>query len=290
MSGFALGLVLTAAFLHASWNYLTKRSQSKLAFIWWFLLVGIIGYFPMFLYFWPRVQIPAAGWICIVVTGLLHAFYFWFLGGAYELGDLSLVYPLARGTAPLLVPFLATGFIHEQLFFLGMLGIGLIIAGIYLLHLPSFTYQSFWQPWLALKGGASRWALLTGGTIASYSLVDKVGVGKVYPPVYIYLMFVGTWLCLTPYVLTRKRAHLKPEWQSNRVPILAVGVLALFTYLLILFALRMSKVSYVVALRESSILFASLYGILWLHEEAGRQKFVGAFLIFAGAVCIGLSR
>ncbi|RMF93816.1 MAG: hypothetical protein D6736_01165 [Nitrospinota bacterium] len=95
---------------------------------------------------------------------------------------------------------------------------------------------------------------------------------------------------MTPYVLTRKRAHLKPEWRSNRAPILAVGVLALFTYLLILFALRMSKVSYVVALRESSILFASLYGILWLQEEAGRQKFIGAFLIFAGAVCIGLSR
>lgn len=98
MSGIALGIVLVAAFLHAGWNFLAKKSQNKIVFIWWFLLIAIIGYFPMFVYFWSGIRISALGWIYIAVTGVLHAFYFWFMGRAYERGDLSLVYPLSRGS------------------------------------------------------------------------------------------------------------------------------------------------------------------------------------------------
>lgn len=290
MSGLALGLVLVAAFLHASWNVLTKKSQSKLAFIWWFLLVAILFYFPLFLYLWPQSPIPPVGWVCIVASGLLHALYFGFLGEAYELGDLSLVYPLARGSGPLFVPLLAVGLIQEQLFLWGILGIILIVLGIYILHLPTFSRSQVFHPFLALRGSASLWALCTGGTIALYSLVDKIGVSNVYPPVYIYLTFVGSWGFLTPYVLLTKRAGLGEEWSRNAKPILAVGILALFTYLLILFAMRLSKVSYVVALREASILFAALYGMLWLGERYSRPKLCGAILIFLGVVCIGFSK
>jgi len=98
MSGLALAIVVVAAFFHASWNLLAKKSKNKMAFIGWFLLIATIGYWPIFLYYWPGTTVSPTGWICIVATGILHALYFWFMGGAYERGDLSLFYPLSRGS------------------------------------------------------------------------------------------------------------------------------------------------------------------------------------------------
>jgi len=118
MTGFALSIVLAAGFLHAGWNYLLKKSQHKIAFIWCFLLVTAILFFPVFFYFWSKMTISPMGWICIVATGLVHGLYFWFMGGAYERRDLSLVYPLSRGSGPLLVPILAVIFLREQLSFI----------------------------------------------------------------------------------------------------------------------------------------------------------------------------
>lgn len=290
MHGLALAIVLAAAFLHAGWNFLLKKSRRKIVFIWWFLLVALVLYFPMVLYFWPRAFISPLGWKCLAGTGILHVLYFWFMAGAYERGDLSLVYPLSRGSGPLLVPFLAVVVIHEKLSLLGILGIALIVLGIYAIHLPSFSAQSFLVPFRALRGGASLWALCTGGTIAAYSLVDKVGVSVIYPPLYNYLMLACVWLILSPYVLARERKWLNKEWVTNKKTILAVGFLVLFTYSMVLFAMRMSKVSYVVAVREVSIVFSAYYGIIWLGEQHGRQKIVGAILIALGVVSIGLSR
>jgi len=289
MHGLALTIVLAAAFLHAGWNYLLKKSQRKIVFIWWFMLVALVLYFPMFLYFWPQTTISPLGWKCLAATSFLHFFYFWFMAGAYERGDLSLVYPLSRGFGPLFVPLLAVIFIHEQLSLIGILGIGLVVFGIYVIHLQSFSRQSFLKPLLALRGSASLWALCTGGTIAGYSLVDKVGVGVVYPPVYNYLMLACVWFLLSPYVLAKERTWLKEEWHKNKGTILAVGFLVLFTYTMVLFAMRMSKVSYVVAVREVSIVFSAYYGVIWLREQHGRQKLVGAILIASGVVLIGLS-
>ena len=290
MSGLALGIVLAAAFFHASWNYLAKKSRNKIAFIWWAILFSTILFFPMFIYFWPAVTISSVGWTCIVATGVLHAFYFWFMGSAYERGDLSLVYPLSRGSGPLFVPILAVILMNEQLSIVGVFGIALVIAGIYIIHLRSFSIQSFLEPFLALRGSASLWALSTGATIAGYSLVDKVGANLVYPPVYIYLMFVISLLLLSPYVFVKVRLDLKKEWNINKIQIIIVGFLDLFTYLLILFALRISKVSYVAAAREVSIVFSAFLGIMLLQEKNAPQKLAGSVLISLGVILIGLSR
>lgn len=290
MSGIALGMVLISAFLHAGWNYLLKKSDRKIVFIWWFLLASLVLYFPLFAYFCRETPIPPAGWICIVATGLIHAAYFWFMGGAYQRGDLSLVYPLARGSGPLFVPILAMVFLHEVIAPLGGFGIMLIVAGIYCVHLRAFNGRAFLEPFRALRGGASLWALSTGLMIAAYSLVDKVGVGLVYPPVYIYIMFFINWLALTPWILIRERHGLKSEWQRHKGSIVAVGFLSGFTYLMILFAFTMSKVSYVAAVREVSIVLSAYFGVFNLREKHGRQKLIGAVLIFLGVVAIGLSR
>ena len=290
MTGTALSIVLIAALLHALWNYLTKTSRNKIAFIWWAILFSTIIFFPMFLYYWPKAGISAAGWGCIVATGVFHAFYFWFMGGAYQRGDLSLVYPLSRGSGPLFVPILAVLLLNEQLSALGVAGIALVIVGIFGIHLRSFSVQSMREPFMAIRGGASLWAICTGGTIAGYSLVDKIGVHIVHPPVYIYLLFAIALVLLTPSVLVNARRDLKKEWKINKIKILGVGFLELFTYLLILFALQISKVSYVAAVREVSIVFSALIGILLLREKNAPQKLFGAVLICSGVVLISLSR
>jgi len=290
VSGIVLGIVLASAFLHAGWNFLLKKSERKIVFIWWFLLVSVIIYAPVFLYYYPKITIPPAGWLCIVATGLIHGVYFWFMGGAYQRGDLSLVYPLARGSGPMFVPILAVLLLHEEIALLGAMGIAMIISGIYCVHLRTFTGAAFLEPFLALRSGASLWALSTGCAIAAYSIVDKVGVGLVYPPVYIYLMVIITWLTITPWVLIRERGLLKTEWRRHSGSIIVVGFLSIFTYLMILFALQMSKVSYVAAVREVSIVLSAYYGIVLLGEKHGPQKLLGALLITVGVVAIGLSR
>jgi drug/metabolite transporter (DMT)-like permease len=290
MTGIALGIVLASAFLHAGWNYLLKTSDRKIVFIWWFLLASLVIYLPLFLYFYADAPIPHAGWICIVATGLIHAAYFWFMGGAYQRGDLSLVYPLARGSGPLIVPILAVILLREEITPLGGFGIGLIIAGIYCVHLRSFNHGAFLEPFRALRGGASLWAFFTGLMIAAYSLVDKVGVGLVYPPVYIYIMSLITWLALTPWILIRERSRLREEWKNRAGAIFIVGFFSSFTYLMILFALTMGKVSYVAAVREVSIVLSAYFGVFYLREKHGLQKLIGAATIALGVVAIGLSR
>ena len=290
MTATALSIVLAAAFLHAFWNYLAKKSRHKIAFIWWFILFAVVLYLPMFLYFYVESKIPAVGWACIVATGILHTFYFFFVGSSYEQGDLSVVYPLARGFGPFWVPILAVVILGEQLSLPGGIGIAFVIVGIYVIHLKSFSFKTLFEPFTMIRSAASIWALLTGCTIAAYSLVDKVGVKSVHPAVYIYFIFLIPLIFLTPYVLIKEKKALKPEWQINKGPIMVVGFLVAFTYLLVLFAMQISNVSYIVAVREVSIVFSALFGTIWLGEGHRQPRLIGAFLIALGVAFIGLSR
>ena len=290
MSDVALMIVIVAAFLHSGWNYFLKKSLDKLTYIWSFLLVSLVFYSPMFCYYWVRSDISMEGWLCIAATGVLHLLYFVFMGSAYERGDLSLVYPISRGSGPLLVPLMAVLILHEQIYPLGALGIAMIVFVIYVIHLKSFAVDSFLEPFRAVKHGASSWAIMTGLMIAAYSLVDKVGVGFVEPPLYIYLMLLIVVALLSPFVLTRKREELKKEWRCNKNNILALGVVVLLTYMMVLFAFRMSKVSYVVAVRELSIVLSALYGLVWLKEQYATQKLTGSSIIALGVILVGVSR
>jgi drug/metabolite transporter (DMT)-like permease len=290
MTATALSIVLAAAFLHAFWNYLAKKSRHKIAFIWWFILFAVVLYFPIFLYFYVGSKIPAVGWACIVATGILHTCYFFFVGNSYEQGDLSVVYPLARGFGPFWVPILAVVILREQLSLPGVIGIAFVIVGIYAIHLKSFSFKTLFEPFAAIRSTSSIWALLTGCTIAAYSLVDKVGVKSVHPAVYIYFIFLIPLIFLTPYVLIKEKKALKPEWQINKGPIMVVSFLVAFTYLLVLFAMQISNVSYVVAVREVSIVFSALFGTIWLGEGHRQPRLIGAFLIALGVAFIGLSR
>jgi drug/metabolite transporter (DMT)-like permease len=280
----ALLLVVGAAVLHAGWNALAKRGGDPVLFLWCAGVVASVLYAPIALVaLWPQgVQMAAIPFV--LGTVIVHAFYFFTLGRAYGSGDFSLVYPIARGLGVALVPVAALVLFDERLSPLGILGVTLVLAGIFFLH---------WRPgaWTraALRGSGTGWALATGGLIAAYSLLDKAGVARMSPLAYIWLMEVGSCALLTPVALA-KRDVMRREWLMNPVTIAAAAVMSPTAYLLVLFAFQLSKTGYVVAAREMSIVLSAIIGSVWLKEGALGRRLAGAGVVLAGVVCVALAR
>jgi drug/metabolite transporter (DMT)-like permease len=291
MTSFALILVLLSAVGHSGWNYLTKSSRYKVTFLWLMLIAaGVIYGIP----FWYRLRfhpISADGWPYIIATGLIHSLYFSFLGMAYKRGDLSTVYPVARGTAPALVPFVAAIWLREFPSTLGVIGIALVVTGIQIVGLPGLSRSSLYHFWQSLRRGPVGFAFLTGLMTTMYTVVDRQGVHRVDPFVYIYLQMVLTAFLLMPWMLARKREEVYYEWTANKWRAGAVGLLCVGAYLMVLWAMTLPvKVGYIAAGRECSILFSTLLGILLLQEPRGLQKVIGAVIIILGVGFIVFAR
>lgn len=288
MTSEALALVLGAALLHAGWNALAKRARDPQAFLWWATCVGAVALLPFGL-----VQVAATGIArpavpFMVATVVLHGFYFYALGRAYRTGAFSLVYPVARGLGVALVPGVALAVFDERLSVVGVLGIALVVCGVVALHFapghPPVVGVS-----AARFGAASAWAVVTGLTIATYSLVDKAGVAHLHPVVYMTVIGIGCAVLLLPSRAGRGGA-LRREWRDNWRAILAAGVMTALGYTLVLFAFRLSKTGYVVAARELSIVFSAVIGSVWLHEGRLGPRLLGAAIILLGVVCVAAGR
>ena len=286
--GLGVVLLLTAAgVVHSTWNLLAKKSLDSQAFLWLALLCAAALFaVPFALLYAP---FPTYAWLIIALSGALEAVYYLLLGSAYQAGDLSVVYPLSRGSAPIFVLLFAVAALGEHVTVLGIAGILLTVAGVYTLHLRSLARRDLMAPLLALRQPASRLALLTGFVIACYAVVDKVGVGYVNPFLYIYLVFGASLLYLTPYMLVVKRRTLAKEWRTQPATILAASVMFVVSYLLVLVALRGAQVSYVTAIRGIGVVFAALMGTLLLREPFPRMKLWGSVLIFLGIALIELA-
>jgi drug/metabolite transporter (DMT)-like permease len=293
MSGRALALVLCAAAIHAAWNALAKRAQHPIVFLWSSVAIATLVLAPLGLRYLPADGLPAAAVPFVMATIVIHALYFYALARGYASGgDLSLVYPVARGLGVALVPLLAFLLLDERPSALGAAGVLLVIVGIAAISLASTS--------LSPRGGEGRvrgsvlargtgWAVLTGLTIAAYSLVDKVGVSRLHPLPYLGLLGVGMSLILVP-VVWRARAAFLHEWRVNWKAILLASTLNLTSYLLVLFAFRLAKAGYVVAARESSIVLSVLIGWMWLGEGGLARRLLGAAVVLAGVACVALAR
>jgi drug/metabolite transporter (DMT)-like permease len=287
----ALTLVAVAALMHATWNALAKRALDPVLFLWASVAVACALGIPLMVYsLINEGRPPVAGYPFIAATMILHAAYFYALGRAYRASEFSLVYPLVRGLGVALVPPLAHWALDEQISAVGAAGIGLVVLGILSLRLGAASSRRPDAPENAPATGRRTglaWALLTGGTIAAYSVVDKAGVTRVDPVAYVWLMGVGIALLLAPIVV-RDRAALRLEWIRNARWILLASTLNLTGYLLVLFAFRMAAAGYVVAARELAIVFGALIGTIVFKEPATRLA--AAAVIFSGVVLIGLAR
>jgi len=284
VSGPALVLVVCAAVLHAIWNALAKRAENQFVFLWSSVSLAALLLTPIGLLKLRSERAPAAGLPFVAASIAIHALYFWALGRSYRFGDFSRVYPMARGLGVALVPLIALPLFGEQLAVLGWLGVGLVVLGIASLNVTSTASSS---PVHTRAGTA--WALVTGLTIAGYSLVDKAGVARLHPMPYIALMGLGLSVILAPLVLANRPALVR-EWRLHWRQILVASAMNLTSYLLVLFAFRLSKVGYVVASRELSILFSAFIGALWLGEGRLAPRLAGATVLLAGVVCVALAR
>jgi drug/metabolite transporter (DMT)-like permease len=295
MSGQAIALVLCAAVIHAAWNALAKRAHHPIVFLWSSVALATLVLAPLGLRYLPAEGIPSSAVPFVIATTLIHAVYFYALARGYASGgELSLVYPIARGLGVALVPVIALVLLDERPSPLGAAGVALVVAGIAAISLATST--------LSPSGGEGRvrgtaprlargtgWAVLTGLTIAAYSLVDKVGVSRLHPLPYLGLLGVGMTLVLAP-VVWRARAAFVHEWRVNWRAILVASTLNLTSYLLVLFAFRLAKTGYVVAAREASIVLSVLIGWLWLGEGGRGRRLVGAAVVLAGVACVALAR
>lgn len=288
MTGAALALVIGAALLHSVWNALTKRALDPLAFLWSSVSLATLLLGPPALWRFGTQGVPPAAWPFVVATIILHALYFFALGRAYRWGEFSLVYPIARGLGVALVPILALPLLDERLSPLGTAGVALVVAGIVGLHVTPLTWSQA-RSGAKFVGPGTWWALLTGLTIAGYSLVDKAGVARLHPIPYITLLGAGSVLLLLPAVLAKPNA-LRREWAVNWRAILAASTMNLTAYLLVLFAFRLSKAGYVVAAREVSIVFSAIIGSLWFGESRLGPRLAGAGVVLAGVICVALAR
>jgi drug/metabolite transporter (DMT)-like permease len=288
MTLLSLALLVFAAGLHALSNALIKSSRDKLAFTWWMLTANAIIGLPL-IFFVGQPQ--PIGWLIILVSGLIEAVYFITLTRAYALGDLSQVYPLARGSAPLFVLLWALVFLGERPTPIGVGGILIVVLGLYLVNLPSLS--DWKRPLLGFRSPAARWALVTGLLISIYSSIDKVGMRYVDPLPYLYLFLVVTWLALSAQWLNPdRRAALRAEWRADKRKLVwraaAVALLGGGAYALVLAALRLSPVSYVSPVRELSVVVGAWLGVRFMGEAGGRLRIFAALLVALGIGVIAL--
>lgn len=289
MTGVALALVLASAFAHAAWNFLTKRSRDPLVFSWAFTATAAVLYLPLAATTALVRPVPAEGWLYIGGTMAFHIAYFFLLSLAYRHGDLSLVYPVARGSGIALIPLIAVLVLGEHVSPGGATAIIAIVLGVFLVHLRGFRPSSMAALRAHVRDPGLLYALATGVIIAAYSTWDKRGVGLVAPPLYNYFVFLSQGLAAAPVVLGRGRTTLVQEWRLHQRSIIAAAVLAPLAYLLVLLALTFSRVSYIAPARELGIVFGALLGTIVLGEPYGRYRVAGSLLIVAGVFSLALA-
>jgi drug/metabolite transporter (DMT)-like permease len=299
---FAIGLVAIAAVLHAGWNVLLKSSGDPLFTAARLQAIGTLILGPLAVIAWLATgsrPLDPTGVGVALGSGVLEALYFFLLASAYRRGDLSLVYPLARGSAPLLAVIVGVVVLGERLAPVAALGVGCALVGILLVA----------RPWRALGAagrehrGAVGYALATGASIAAYSAVDRVGSRLMEPWLYgaVLAVFASTIL-VTVVVVGRRAGWLStpPRLEGATVRSAgerlardaAAGVLSLTAYLLILFAYSVAPLSAVAPLRESAIVLAAAWGSFRMGEAAGRgeglRRIGAAALVVVGAILVAL--
>ena len=291
MTGVAILLVVISAFAHASWNLIAKRAGTPELANWWMATTGAVIMLPTGIVL-LAIDVPSAtGWAFIGGTIVLHILYFFTLGRAYRYGDLSIVYPVARGLGLTLIPVLGVGLLDEKVSALAGVGVGLILAGIITIGLTSRSSEGVR---LSIRGVLTDrgvlFAIATGVLIGSYSVLDKRGVEHVTPVLYMFFLTAGGSLGTLALIhRSYRRDQFTSQFRSYWRSIVVGGLLQFTAYALVLSALRVSQVSYVGPFRELAIGLGVVMGALVLKEHVSRGRAAGAVAIAVGATVIALA-
>lgn len=287
-----VGLVAAAALMHVTWNVLVKTSGDPLRAAGLGMALGGVVLVPIALVGWwliGRPAIPSDAVALALISGVFEAIYVVVLAAAYRHGDLSIVYPLARGTATILAVAIGVLLIGERLAPLGTIGVVALLVGFFWLQ----------RPWRLIAravrgGGIDRgigFALLCGAMIATYSAVDRVGTRLTAPWLYGTILWVTSGIVLVVILAVRDTpAAVVPRDRR----IVFGGIVMVAQYMAVLIALSLAPLSAVAPLRESAVVLASGWGAFRLgevaHRREGIERVAAAALIVVGAVLLALSR
>lgn len=291
MTAAAFALVLASAVLHATWNFLLKSGDDKTAFFWFMCGTSALVVVPLAII---AVFVEGPEWAMLgygIGTAVPHGLYANTLARSYAIGDLSSVYPVARGMGPALVPLIAVLVLGESVSTLAIAGILLVVVGIYATHIDTRLLRDISHPAKALAAPATQMAFLTGALIAWYTVWDKAAINGDVPPLTVNgFAMAGNFLFLTPFVLFAvKRNELRREWTSQRRNIIIAAIAAPLGYTLVLIALTTSRVSYIAPAREVGIVLGAALGVLILGEGYGLTRIWGSALIVAGCIVLGVA-
>jgi drug/metabolite transporter (DMT)-like permease len=280
MDSFVFAAVLCAAAAHAGWNAVIKRGLEPFATT---ILISI-GAGVVSLALMPFTGLPApAAWPWLIASMVIHLGYFIGLIGAYRAGDMGQVYPIARGSAPLLTAIVSTTWLGEPLGPAGWAGLLLLVAGVFLLSLRRKDELAH------LNLHAVGFALFTALGICGYSVVDGIG-GRASgnASAYAVAVFSGTGLVMAVYGLALRGRKLVTEMAAHWPKGAVGGSLQLGSYWVAIWAMTMAPIAIVAALRETSVLFGALIAIFVLKEPMRASRIVAAIMIVAGLVLIRL--
>ena len=279
MTFFSFGLLIIAALFHSTWNYQLKNTTNRLVTIWWAILLGS-GLFLPTLFFTGIPDRSVWGWFGISV--LIEIGYYIVLSKTYEVGDFSVVYPFARGSAPFFLLIWSVLFLGESLTPGGIAGVVVLVIGLLVL-----TFHGSFSIKGKVPTGIS-FALLLGLLISMYTAIDGGVVKHTSPISYGILIFFAVPLLTGPLIFWRygNRVMFAP---LKQMPwrILMIGIFSVAAYLLTLLAYQQSKVGYSGTVREISVVFGAIAGWLLMKEKFGPYRVIGSIAIFCGLLMIG---
>lgn len=270
----SLFLVLTGSLFHLGWNVLTKGAKDKLTFLW---IAAIPASVMVLLFQYQSFEYSSEGLPYLLASVIIHGIYFWSLTATYKYADLSFVYPYARGTGTLLATIGGIALLREFPSFKGYIGIALTISAIFLE--PIFTKNKKVE-----KKGLCLTAL-TGVMIATYSLIDKVGISFISPSLYLSVMFLCLSLLFLPYMLRNNR--IKNEISHSTYKPFIASIFLYLAYFLVLEAMKVAPISYVVSARASGIIASGVTGIIFFQEEISKLRWLSIVMICIGIYFIG---
>ena len=288
----ALALVVLAGFIHASWNIAAKKADGDVRFVAFTALVLMVFWAPVGVWVgWRQVPLwSAMEWALVLASALIHVGYFIVLLRGYRKADLTVVYPLARGSGPLLSSMVAIVFLGEQISALGLAGILGVVGGVFLIAGGPGLWKAAHDP---LQQARVRTGIFYGAStglfIASYTVIDGYAV-KVALMSPILVDYVGNLLRLVFLLptLMRERSVVAQMWRKQRRYALIVGIFSPVSYVLVLYAMQVAPLSHVAPAREVSMLFAALLGGHLLGEKDRGLRILGAALIAMGVMALGL--
>ncbi len=288
----ALVLVVLAGLIHAVWNIADKKADGDVRFAFFISLFTVLVWAPLGVYLgWQQLGTWGfAEWACAAASGVIHVLYFVVLLRGYRKSDLTVVYPLARGSGPLISSMVAIALFGEHISALGFAGIGAVAFGVFLIAGGPGI-------WSKLRTDEQRerihkgvqYGVLTGLTIASYTLVDgySVKVLLMSPILAFYVACSVQTLLMVPPVL-QDLGMAKQHWQRQWKYALLVGAVSPVSYVMVLYALQIAPLSHVAPAREVSMLFAALLGGHLLGEGDRLARLCGAVCICLGVAALAL--